>query len=57
MSAEDIEERLKSKRKITHPRPGHADLLGGIKYRFDDLRNSLSVHQLVETTMRVAVRQ
>ena len=28
MSAEDIEDRLKSKRKITHPRPGHADLLG-----------------------------
>lgn len=29
MSAEDIEDRLKSKRKITHPRPGHADLVGG----------------------------
>ena len=28
-------------RKITQPRPGHADLVGGIKYRFDDLRNSL----------------
>ena len=31
MSAEDIEDRLKSKRKITHPRPGHADLVGGIE--------------------------
>ena len=55
MSAEDIEERLKSKRKITHPRPGHADLVGGIKYRFDDLRNSLERSSARETTMRVAV--
>ncbi|CJD29276.1 chorismate synthase%2C (5-enolpyruvylshikimate-3-phosphate phospholyase) [Streptococcus pneumoniae] len=55
MSAEDIEDRLKSKRKITHPRPGHADLVGGIKYRFDDLRNSLERSSARETTMRVAV--
>ena len=55
MSAEDIEERLKSKRKITHPRPGHADLVGGIKYRFGDLRNSLERSSARETTMRVAV--
>ncbi len=55
MSAEDVEERLKSKRKITHPRPGHADLVGGIKYRFDDLRNSLERSSARETTMRVAV--
>ena len=54
-SAEDIEDRLKSKRKITHPRPGHADLVGGIKYRFDDLRNSLERSSARETTMRVAV--
>ena len=55
MSAEDVEDRLKSKRKITHPRPGHADLVGGIKYRFDDLRNSLERSSARETTMRVAV--
>ena len=55
MSAEDIEDKLKSKRKITHPRPGHADLVGGIKYRFDDLRNSLERSSARETTMRVAV--
>lgn len=55
MSVEDIEERLKSKRRITHPRPGHADLVGGMKYRFDDLRNSLERSSARETTMRVAV--
>lgn len=55
MSVEDIEDRLKSKRKITKPRPGHADLVGGIKYRFSDLRNSLERSSARETTMRVAV--
>ncbi|MGT2949738.1 chorismate synthase [Streptococcus cuniculi] len=55
MAVEDIEDRLKSKRRITHPRPGHADLVGGIKYRFDDLRNSLERSSARETTMRVAV--
>ncbi|MGT2910728.1 chorismate synthase [Streptococcus cameli] len=55
MAVEDIEERLKSKRRIVHPRPGHADLVGGMKYRFDDLRNSLERSSARETTMRVAV--
>lgn len=55
MAVEDIEDKLKSKRRITHPRPGHADLVGGIKYRFDDLRNSLERSSARETTMRVAV--
>ncbi|WP_105114246.1 chorismate synthase [Streptococcus suis] len=55
MAVEDIEDKLKSKRRIRHPRPGHADLVGGIKYRFDDLRNSLERSSARETTMRVAV--
>lgn len=55
MAVEDIDNRLKTKRKIIHPRPGHADLVGGIKYRFDDLRNSLERSSARETTMRVAV--
>ncbi|MBL6538308.1 chorismate synthase [Streptococcus suis] len=55
MSVEDIDDKLKSKRRITRPRPGHADLVGGIKYRFDDLRNSLERSSARETTMRVAV--
>lgn len=55
MAVENIDDKLKSKRKITHPRPGHADLVGGMKYRFDDLRNSLERSSARETTMRVAV--
>ncbi|HEM5205622.1 TPA: chorismate synthase [Streptococcus suis] len=55
MAVEDIEEKLKSKRRIKHPRPGHADLVGGMKYRFDDLRNSLERSSARDTTMRVAV--
>ncbi|MDG4519786.1 chorismate synthase [Streptococcus suis] len=55
MAVEDIEEKLKSKRRIKHPRPGHADLVGGMKYRFDDLRNSLERSSARETTMRVAI--
>lgn len=55
MAVEDVEDRLKPKRKITHPRPGHADLVGGMKYRFEDLRNSLERSSARETTMRVAV--
>ncbi|WP_303974434.1 chorismate synthase [Streptococcus merionis] len=55
MSVADIEDKLKTKRKITKPRPGHADLVGGIKYRFSDLRNSLERSSARETTMRVAV--
>lgn len=55
MAVEDIEEKLKRKRRIKHPRPGHADLVGGMKYRFSDLRNSLERSSARETTMRVAV--
>ncbi|MGQ7375825.1 chorismate synthase [Streptococcus suis] len=55
MAVEDIDDKLKSKRRIRHPRPGHADLVGGMKYRFDDLRNSLECSSARETTMRVAI--
>ena len=55
MSASDVDEKKKGLRKITKPRPGHADLVGGMKYRFDDLRNSLERSSARETTMRVAV--
>ena len=55
MSVSDVEEKKKGLRKITKPRPGHADLVGGIKYSFDDLRNSLERSSARETTMRVAV--
>jgi chorismate synthase len=43
------------KRQITRPRPGHADLVGGMKYGHRDLRNVLERSSARETTMRVAV--
>lgn len=42
-------------RKVNHPRPGHADLVGGMKYRHRDLRNVLERSSARETAMRVAV--
>ena len=42
-------------RAITTPRPGHADLAGGIKYLEHDLRNVLERASARETAMRVAV--
>jgi chorismate synthase len=44
-----------NKRQILEPRPGHADLTGGIKYGFYDLRNVLERASARETTTRVAV--
>lgn len=43
------------KKQILEPRPGHADLTGGIKYGFYDLRNILERASARETTTRVAV--
>lgn len=51
ISEEEAEE---IKRKITRPRPGHADLNGGIKYGHRDLRNVLERSSARETTVRVA---
>lgn len=42
------------KRAVTRPRPGHADLVGGLKYNFKDLRNVLERASARETTGRVA---
>ncbi|MCD6574597.1 chorismate synthase [Candidatus Aerophobetes bacterium] len=39
---------------FTRPRPGHADLVGGIKYNFLDLRNVLERASARETAARVA---
>lgn len=41
------------KRIVTRPRPGHADLVGGMKYQFRDLRNVLERSSARETTARV----
>lgn len=40
--------------KITLPRPGHADLTGVQKYRFDDIRPVIERSSARETAMRVA---
>ena len=42
-------------RKVTLPRPGHADLAGVQKYEFDDIRNVLERSSARETTMRVGL--
>lgn len=40
--------------KITVPRPGHADLTGVQKYRYDDIRPAIERSSARETAMRVA---
>lgn len=42
-------------RRVEHPRPGHADLVGGMKYGHRDLRNVLERSSARETAMRVAI--
>ena len=42
-------------RKVEKPRPGHADLVGGMKYGHRDLRNVLERSSARETAMRVAI--
>ena len=42
------------KRRVTRPRPGHADLNGAIKYGHHDMRNVLERSSARETTIRVA---
>ncbi|TPR19250.1 chorismate synthase [Apilactobacillus timberlakei] len=42
-------------RKVTRPRPGHADLVGGMKYNHRDFRNVLERSSARETAMRVAI--
>ena len=52
MSTEPVDKQIK---KVTLPRPGHADLSGVQKYDFDDIRNILERSSARETTMRVAL--
>ena len=40
--------------RLTRPRPGHADLVGALKYGFDDVRNVLERASARETAARVA---
>lgn len=50
----DVIAGFESARKVTRPRPGHADLTGGIKYAQRDLRNILERSSARETAARVA---
>ena len=52
MSVEPVN---KTTKKITLPRPGHADLPGIKKYDFDDIRNVIERSSARETAMRVAL--
>ena len=54
MSSEPIEN-FETRKLVDCPRPGHADLSGGLKYNVRDLRNILERASARETTMRVAL--
>jgi chorismate synthase len=55
MAAEKPQTLSERDRKVIRPRPGHADLVGGLKYDRRDLRDILERASARETTMRVAV--
>ena len=42
-------------KKVTLPRPGHADLAGTMKFDFDDIRDVIERSSARETAMRVAI--
>ncbi|NND72228.1 MAG: chorismate synthase [Rhodothermales bacterium] len=51
MSVDEIDEAVQ---RVTLPRPGHADLVGTQKYRFDDIRPVIERASARETAIRVA---
>ncbi|MBE3589488.1 MAG: chorismate synthase [Firmicutes bacterium] len=53
--AEAIDAERRAARRVTSPRPGHADLAGGLKYDRADLRDVLERASARETAMRVAI--
>ncbi len=54
MGEEPVDEDAHIRRVVTRPRPGHADLNGGLKYGHRDLRDVLERSSARETTARVA---
>ena len=54
MAAEPRDIAPEKSRRLKRPRPGHADLPGGLKYDVRDLRNILERASARETTARVA---
>lgn len=54
MSSRPVELTPKEAKRLTRPRPGHADLAGGLKFDTHDLRNVLERASARETAARVA---
>lgn len=50
----EVDPHMAGKRRVHSPRPGHADLSGGLKYLRRDLRDVLERASARETTARVA---
>lgn len=50
----EVDSHMAGKRRVHSPRPGHADLAGGLKYLRRDLRDVLERASARETTARVA---
>ena len=55
MAIEPIDLTDAERKRLTRPRPGHADLPGALKYDADDARDILERASARETTARVAV--
>ncbi len=55
MSVDPIELTDSERRRVTRPRPGHADLAGALKHDVEDARDILERASARETTARVAV--
>ena len=51
----DPEEAEMEEKRVSKPRPGHADLTGALKYGFDDVRNVLERSSARETAVRVGI--
>jgi chorismate synthase len=54
LAVEDRAEDVAARRPLTAPRPGHADLSGGLKFNFHDARYILERASARETAARVA---
>ena len=54
MATEGVDISPEKSRRVKRPRPGHADLAGGLKYDARDLRNVLERASARETAARVA---
>jgi len=55
LPVEDSDGAEDKRKRVTRPRPGHADLAGVLKYNFDDARYILERASARETTARVAL--